>query len=313
MILIIDRNPRTSKTWRVPVIGLVIAVVVAGCGAGADPGTAGGISVVATTSIVGDIAANVVGDEGSVEILIPIGVDAHDFQASARQAAQAAAADLVVANGLGLEHDLQDMLSTVAADGTPVVELAPAVDPLPRPGGGEDPHFWMDPDRVAAAAAALAGQLAVLEPEGGWLDRADRFGEEMARADATVTENLSAIPEDGRKMVTNHESFRYFADRYDFEIVGVVIPGGSTQAEPGSAEIAQLVSVMREQGVAVIFAETTQPATLADAVAAELGGEVSVIELYTESLGPAGSGAETLAGMLTTNSQRIVDSLVGEA
>jgi zinc/manganese transport system substrate-binding protein len=110
-------------------------------------------------------------------------------------------------------------------------------------------------------------------------------------------------------MVTNHEAFGYFADRYGFEILGVVIPGGSTLAQPSSAELAGLVEVMEQSGTRAIFAETTEPTTLADAVAAELGDDVEVVELFTESLGGPGSGAETLAAMLLTNAGRISEAL----
>jgi zinc/manganese transport system substrate-binding protein len=117
------------------------------------------------------------------------------------------------------------------------------------------------------------------------------------------------LPEQSRKIVTNHEAFGYFAQRYGFEVVGVVIPGGSTLAEPSSAELAELVDVMRQEDVRVIFGETSSPSNLADAVAAELGEEVTVIELFTESLGPSGSEAETLSEMLLVNTQRIVAAL----
>jgi len=110
-------------------------------------------------------------------------------------------------------------------------------------------------------------------------------------------------------MVTNHEAFGYFADRYGFEIIGVVIPGGSTLAEPSSADLGDLVEVMEQSGTGAIFAETTQPTSLAEAVAAELGGEVEVVELFTESLGRPGSGAETLQEMLVTNAGRISEAL----
>ena len=110
-------------------------------------------------------------------------------------------------------------------------------------------------------------------------------------------------------MVTNHEAFGYFADRYGFEIVGVVIPGGSTLAEPSSSELADLVEVINQSGTSAIFAETTQPSSLAEAVAAELGDDVEVVELFTESLGGPGSGAETLQEMLLTNAARISEAL----
>jgi zinc/manganese transport system substrate-binding protein len=289
---------------------LIAAVLAAGCDSAATPGDDVPL-VVATTSIMGDIASAVVGDEGSVEVLIPIGVDSHDFQPSAQQASLVAGADLVVANGLGLEEGLADILSSAVADDIEVIELAPLVDPIPFAGqdGSDDPHFWMDPIRVGDAAVALATDLAESHPGGSWMDRARRYAGDMEDVDRVVADLLAAVPEEARSMVTNHEAFGYFAQRYGFEVTGVVIPGGSTLAEPSSAELAALVDEMRRDGARVIFAETTQPTALADAVAAELGEDVEVVELFTESLSPEGSGAETLADLLETNAGRIAESL----
>lgn len=312
MILIIGRKPRTGKrSGHAASAGLLLLALVTGC-ATAKSTDGERPLVVATTSIIGDIAENVVGDEGTVEVLIPIGVDAHEFEASARQATLLATADLVVANGLGLEHGIADLLASVAADGTPVIELAPLIGPLPLADGNDDPHFWMDPIRAGEAAIAFAGELESVDSDGSWSDRAGSYAVEMADTDEIIAGKLEAIPSADRKLVTNHESFGYFADRYGFDVVGVVIPGGSPQAEPGSADIAALVAVMKEEGVAVIFAETTQPSTLATAIAAELGAEAEVVELFTESLGEEGSGAETLSTMLLSNASAIASALGGD-
>jgi zinc/manganese transport system substrate-binding protein len=293
---------------RLSALALGFSLAMVACAGSANPEDRG-LQVVATTSILGDIAANVVGDEGEVEVLIPIGVDAHDFSPSSQQASLLAGADLVVANGLGLEAGLEDVLETVADDGVEVLELAPLVDPIEfRDGGAADPHFWMDPIRVGDAAVALGDVLDDHRP-GGWQDRAASYAATMNATDQEVAELLSTLPGDRREMVTNHEAFGYFAERYGFEILGVVIPGGSTLAEPSSAELAALVDVMEQSGTTTIFAETTEPTTLADALAAELGNDVEVVELFTESLGAPGSGAETLSEMLLINAGRISEAL----
>ena len=287
---------------------MLLALTLAACGGGLEE-VEEGLVIVATTSILGDIASGVVGDEGDVEVLIPIGVDAHDFSPSSQQASLLAEADLVVANGLGLEAGLEDVLASLANDGVQVLELAPLVEPIEfRDGGGLDPHFWMDPIRVGDAAVEVADALDNHHP-GGWQERADSYAAVMEATDQEVEERLSVVPQDRREMVTNHEAFGYFADRYGFETIGVVIPGGSTLAEPSSAELADLVEVMGQSGTNAIFAETTEPTTLAEAVAAELGDDVEVVELFTESLGGPGSGAETLHEMLLTNAGRITEAL----
>ncbi|HVR77507.1 MAG TPA: metal ABC transporter substrate-binding protein [Acidimicrobiia bacterium] len=295
---------------------LTLGLMIAGCGTDSQT-SEDGVLVVATTSIIADIASNVVGDDGVVEFLIPLGSDSHDFSPSAQQAARLAEADLVVANGLGLEESMMQVLESAKTDGAAIVELAPLVDPIPFAGpedeeadhedhGRDDPHFWMDPARVGSAAIALAETLTANYPDEGWLSRAEAYAREMEATDAAIREMVEDLPEQSRKIVTNHEAFGYFAHRYGFEVVGVVIPGGSTLAEPSSAELAELVDVMRQEGVRVIFGETSHPTNLADAVAAELGEDVAVIQLFTESLGPAGSEAETLSELLLVNTRRIV-------
>jgi zinc/manganese transport system substrate-binding protein len=295
---------------------LALVLVVAACGGDEDTGQGQGIEVIATTTMLGDIAANVVGDSGSVSTLIPAGADPHEYQASARDAAAIQEADLVIANGLGLEEGLSDVLDSARADGANVLEIGPTVNPLPfthdaraEKHFSEDPHFWMDPLRDAEAARRIGAALASVDPSGDWENRADIYAAELTAADAHISNILSVVPASRRKLVTNHDALGYFAKRYGFEIIGAVIPGGSTLAEPSSAELTDLVAKIEAEGVTAIFAETTEPSTLADALAAEAGAHVAVVELYVGSLGEPGSGADTLIGMLTTNAQRIADAL----
>jgi zinc/manganese transport system substrate-binding protein len=105
--------------------------------------------------------------------------------------------------------------------------------------------------------------------------------------------------------------FGYFADRYGFDVVGAVIPGGSTLAEPSSQELADLADVIREQDVPAIFADTSSPTDLADALADEGGLDVEVVSLYSESLGEPGSGADTYLTMIQSNADAIAAALGG--
>ena len=285
---------------------LCLSLGLSAC-AGPSTGADDGLLVVATTSILGDIADGVVGEEGEVEVLIPIGADAHDFSPSSQQASKLAEADLVLANGFGLEAGLENVLTSVEDAGVRVLELAPLVEPIEFRDGGPDPHFWMDPVRVGDAALLVASALDDHHP-GGWQERAAAYAGEMEATDQKIEGLLSSVSQDQRELVTNHEAFGYFADRYGFEILGVVIPGGSTLAEPSSAELADLVEVMNESGTSAILGETTQPSSLAEALAAELG-DVEVVEVFTESLGGPGSGAATLQEMLLTNAARISEAL----
>jgi len=312
---------------------LTLAAAAAGCG-GEGSGDAT-LAVVVTTTPLGDVVANVVGDSATVDVVLPVGADAHSYQASSQQVATLTDADLVVANGLGLEEGLHDVLEAAEADGTRILEVAPLLDPLPfggEPGacdpaadyeagdegneeeaghvheGSCDPHVWLDPIRMAEAARLIAAELTAIDPAVDWGARADQYAAELVSADAEIAGIVGSIPTERRMLVTNHDAFGYFAARYGFEIIGVVIPGGSTLADPSSAELGALVEAIVATGVPAIFAETSEPTALAEAVAAE-AGDIAVVELYTASLGEPGSGADTLIGMLLTDARLIADAL----
>ncbi len=296
-------------------ISLLIAVGLGACG-GETAARDEGPLVVATTTILGDLVSQIAGSEASVEVLMPIGADPHDFQASAAQIAMVNRADLVVANGLGLEEGLQDALESARSDGIVVLELGPQLDPLlfrdAMEGGGqafEDPHVWFDPRRMAVAARLVGEGLEAVDPSVRWVARAEAYATELEALDQRISDLLSAVPADRRKLVTSHESLGYFAQRYGFEVIGVVIPGGSTLSDPSSGELARLIDVIRAEGVRVIFSETTQSSSLVEAVASELGEGIIIVDLYTGSLGEPGSGADTLIDMLTTNAKRIAGAL----
>ena len=304
--------------------------------------------VVATTTILGDLVTNIVGADADLVVLLPVGADPHDYRPSAAQVVLLHDADLVVANGLMLEEGLLDVFAAAVADGINLIEVGELVDPLPFAGGrgheggdrdhdedegedhddgvgdegeehgheveehghgGADPHFWMDPLRVADAARLIAEELATLGSSIDWAGRADVYASLIDDLHSEIESILAPISQDDRKLVTNHDALGYFAARYGFEIISTVIPGGATLAEPSSADLAAMVDTIREVGTPAIFAETIKPTVLAEALAAEAGSGVAVVELYTGSLGEPGSGADTLIGMLRIDAQRIADVL----
>jgi zinc/manganese transport system substrate-binding protein len=301
------------------VLALILATgLSAACGDEADDDR---ILVVATTTILGDIAANVVGDDARLEVLMPRGSDPHDYEPSSRQVALLAEADLVILNGLGLEEGLGDVIDGVRGDGVRVLEVAGMVDPLSF--GGEhheegehdlegvnfDPHFWFDPLRVAEAGRRVADALGEIDSSVDWSERAETYAAELASADERIAAILAAVPTERRLLVTNHDALDYFADRYDFEVAGVVIPGGSTLGEPGSQELAELVALIDSLRVPAIFADTTDPSAIAAAIAAEAAHPVAVVTLNTGSLGDPGGPAGTLIAMLEENARLIAEAL----
>lgn len=295
----------------------ILALVAAGCGNGVESSP----RIVVTTSILGDLVSTVAGSEATVEVLIPIGADPHEFQASSAQVAAMARAELVVANGLGLEEGLGSVFESLAGDGVPILEVAPQLDPLESQANhdeGEDlqehqldPHVWMDPLRMADAAGLVATELSRLDPDGGWIERAAAYAAELRRAHDQIDETLSAVPVERRALITNHATMGYFADRYGWEILRTVIPGGSTTGAPSSADLAELVALIRAEGATAIFVDTTRNDDLARAVAAEVGSTVEIVPLYTESLTDSDGAAPTLIDMLLFNAGEIARTLGG--
>ncbi|HEX9824177.1 MAG TPA: metal ABC transporter substrate-binding protein [Actinomycetota bacterium] len=285
---------------------LCLVAPLASCAPGSPD--EGGELVVATTTILGDVTREVAGDEARVEVLMPPGADPHEFEASAQQVALLHDADLVVANGLGLEETLADALQAARDDEGNVLEVAPELDPLPLEGGGLDPHVWMDPNRVARAAELIAARLDELVP-GGWEGRAAAYASELRELDEEIRALLAPIPAEDRELVTNHDAFGYLADRYDLEVVGVVIPGGSTLGEPSAASLAALAEIIRERDVPAIFTETIHSTGLAEVLGDEVGRPVEIVSLYSDSLGEPGSEAATYAGLMRANATRIAEAL----
>lgn len=290
-------------------------------------------SVVVTTNILGDVVSEVLGDQADVEVIMPLGSAPHDFAASARQAEAMTRADLLVVNGEGFEEGLLGVIDSAEEAGAPVFSFAEHVDLLEFTGehdeheedgeddeeaehdeqveGSDDPHIWTDPSRMAQAVAAFAeraGELAGVDA-GVIESQAAAYVDELDDLDGEIEDLLADVPSERRVLVTNHEVFGYFADRYDFEVIGAVIPSLTTNASVSAADIEALAGVIRERGVPAIFGETTQPTQLAEALASEVGDGVEVVELFTESLGEDGSGAETYIGMMSLNAERIGGAL----
>ena len=298
----------------------MVAVGLSGCGGSSgDAGDAthrsGAPTVVVTTGILGDMVSEVVGDRAEVTVVLPAGVDPHDFEPSAKQVAELGEASLVVANGLGLEAGLADALESVDAGGGKVLSLGEKLSPIPFAGdeATPDPHFWMDPDRMASSARLVAQELASVTyiSEEELLGSATAYAEKLALADEEIQEALFSVPDGRRTLVTHHDSFGYFAERYGFTVLGTVVPGGSTQAEPSAGHLAELAAAVDSAGVPAIFSDASGSDELCVALAEEAGGDVEVVALYSESLGEPGSGADTYIGLITTNAHRIASALGG--
>lgn len=340
---------RSSRSVGVPsalrsgaVLG-ALALALTGCSSGTatpdatgTPDAAGPVAI-ATTTQLGSILGDITQCAGTTSAtLMGPGDDPHEFAISSAQVAQLVRADLVVANGLGLEQNLESALANAASDGATVYEVAADVDPLTyaqieeeqaaahaghadaageaghddgHDHGAYDPHVHMDVARMATAAEKIGQRLAEVTGDDRYPGCASEVAASLRTTDEQVRTILAAIPEDRHVLITDHEAYNYFAQAYGFEVAGVVIPGGSTDAEPSSSDLAALVDVIRSDGVSVIFSNNTVNPRLVDALAAEAGTDVRVVQLYEGSVGEPGTDAATYAGMMLTNARLIADAL----
>ena len=293
----------------------------------AESPAASAVNVVATTTMLGDVVGQILACAGgTVTVLMPAGTDPHDFSASSDQVAAMVTADLVVANGLGLEAGLTDAFENAAADGAKVFEVGPLVDPIKLGAGAHeeegheeeghghgssDPHFWFDMNRMAVAAELIGAELADSTGNNAYATCAATTAANIRTAEAGVRSSLESVPADQRILVTDHEALGYLADTYGYEIAGTIIPSNTTLAEPSSADLAALVATIKAEGVPAIFANVAQTTSLAEAVAAETGTPITIIPLYVESLGAPDSPAATYLQMMQANADLIASGLKG--
>jgi ABC-type Zn uptake system ZnuABC Zn-binding protein ZnuA len=315
------RHPRGAvvrKRWIVPVAGLA-AVLAAGCSGGAQPAGSGGggvqgatLEVVATTTQVADFARVVGGDRVRVTSLIKPNVDAHDYEPSPADIDAIARADLVLQNGVGLEEWLDDTIKSSGFQGE-VVDTSQGVALRQDEGGERDPHIWQNPRNARLMVANIERALATAEPAAATRFAANlaAYTRELEALDAEVARQIDSLA--NKKLVTNHDAFGYYIDRYGLELVGSVIPSSDTSAELSGRDIRDLVAKIKAAKVKAVFTEATLPPRTAETIASETGVKVVGGEhaLYGDSLGPAGSDGDTYLKMIRHNTATIVGNLSG--
>jgi len=279
------------------------------------------LQVVATTNIVGDVVGCVGAGAIDLTVLMPLGADPHAFEPTPRDAAAVANAHVVFANGVGLETFMGRLLSS-AGQAVPAVAVSHGLDLLLFEGaehaqegheeeedGEFDPHTWFDPVNVKMWVDNIEGALSILDPSNRqhYVTNAAAYRSELDDLHAWIGEEVTAIPEARRQLVTDHASFSYFSRRYGFEQIGVVFPGYSTLAEPSARELATLEDAIRQYDVPAVFVGLTVNSALAERVSQDTG--TRLVRLYTGSLSAAGGPADSYLAMMRYNVRAIVEAL----
>jgi ABC-type Zn uptake system ZnuABC Zn-binding protein ZnuA len=305
------------------VLGLM--ALMAGCQSFPTPPlspspSATGLRVLAVETFLADIAQNVAGERLHVEAFLPLMADLHSFEPTPSDVARLAESDVLIINGAGLERALMRL---VPEAGKPLVieasaglksrvasesELAGEHEEQEEHEG--DPHFWLDPHHVIRYVENIRDGLSRADPDGAavYAANAEGYIRQLQELDRWIAAQVAEIPPDRRLLVTDHESFGYFADRYGFRIIGAVVPSFSTGASPSAQYLAQLVEQVKATGVPAIFLESGSNPQLAEQIARETGVQV-VTELYSHSITDAHGPAPTYLEMMRYNTRVIVEAL----
>jgi ABC-type Zn uptake system ZnuABC Zn-binding protein ZnuA len=306
------------------VYGVLIAaaLVCSACGtstvkSGASvTGEASPPRVLAVETFLADIAQNVAGDRLKVDALIPIGMDPHAFEPTPADVRKVAESNLLIANGAGVEAFLKKLLENAGGNRQVVEASAGLASRQPKAGepagddGEIDPHFWLDPVLVEKYVENIRDALSQVDPAGkdAYAANAAAYIAQLQTLDSWIKEQVSQVPPERRLLVTNHESFGYFADRYGFKIVGAIVPSVSTGASPSAGQLAALVDHVKQSGAPAVFLETGANAQLSQQLSQETGIKV-VTGLFTHSVTAPDGPAPDYIAMMKYNTQAIVDAL----
>jgi manganese/iron transport system substrate-binding protein len=279
-------------------------------------------TAVASTTMIGDVVHQVGGELINLHVLLPVDSDPHGFSPAPKDVAQVETANLVFLNGFNLEEGLADLITANAqgkivmvSDGVQTIPIGShehdgevQSDPSTQP-SNPDPHVWMDPANVKIWTENIARELSAMDPENAsiYQQNAQSYLAQLDQLNAWIKEQIGQIPQERRILVTDHDTLGYFAEAYNFRVIGVVVIGGSTLSDPSAQQIAALEKNIAEFNTPAIFVDTTVNPQMSERIAADTGAVL--IRLYTGSLSAANGPAASYIEMMRYNVQAIVEAL----
>ena len=277
------------------------------------------LRVIAIESFLADIAQQVAGDAFEVDTLVPYGVDPHIYQPTPKDFTKIAESDVLVMNGGGLESWISESLNNIGGQRM-VIDASSGLssrtmseDELAEHAEDDhtvDPHFWLDPNLVKQYVTNIRDGFSAADParKDEYKKNSDAYIQNLNELDAWVRGEIEKIPPAERILVTNHESFGYFADRYGFKIIGAIVPSVNSGASPSAKHLAELIDKIKASGAKVIFLETGANPQLAAQIADETGVQV-INGLASHSLESRAGQAASYLELMRHNVQLIVDAL----
>jgi len=287
------------RAWLLAAAAL-LALATAACSTTGATSTGGKVPVVVSFALFADFVQQVGGDRVEVTALVPPGVDPHTYQPVPKQVGKVERARLAVLNGLDLDRTVEDL---VRANGSGrIVRLADAVPNADLI--DNNPHLWLNPQYAIRYVEAIRDGLTAADP-GGATDyerHASTYIATLQALDSEIAAQLATIPPQRRKLVTFHDAFPYLAQRYGFDIVGVVLKGPGREAS--ASEVADLSRQLQSGGVPAVFKEPQLNARVLELAATDAG--VKVLELYSDSFG---DGVHTYVELMRFDAAQLLKGL----
>ena len=265
------------------------------------------VAVVASFSILADMTRQIAGDSAQVISLVPPDGDPHVYQPTAADSRALNRAAVLVENGLGLEGWIARLSHAAGFAGVRAV-ASEGVAPRRIGGGMVDPHAWQDPRNGSVYIKNIAASLIAADPPRQELYRAAaaRFAAGIEATDAWIAAQFAAIPPTARRIVTTHDAFGYYGDRYG--VTFLAAEGLATDAEPSARAIAALVAQIKREKIRAVFLENMADPRIAAMLASETGAVLSG-PVFADALSPPGGKAPDYLAMLRHNTALFVRAL----
>ena len=274
------------------------------------------LSAVATTGMVADVVRAIAGDRANVVNLMNAGIDPHLYAPTRSDVTRMLGADIIFYNGLHLEGKMAESFDRASSAGTPVYAVGELIE------GSEnvdhnDPHIWMDPALWMQTIEVVQEALSEFDPDNAsaYSTNARAYRESVEEIDTYAAGVLESVPGGQRVLITAHDAFNYFGNRYGYEVIG--IQGISTESEAGIRDIERLVQLITDRNVGAVFVESTVSdrtvRRLVDGCAAKGHAVIIGGELYSDAMGAGGTYEGTYIGMIDHNVTTIARALGGDA
>jgi len=266
----------------------------------------------ATTSVICDLARNVVGGLWDVECIVAPGQSPHTYEPTPEDMVKAEKAKVILYNGFTIDAWVAKLLASQNKEKLHRVTegLEPYILKVPDGpyAGREDPHMWMDVELAIKYVERIRDIFVGQDPDNAeiYKTNAAAYIRELEELDKWIRETVSQLPTEKRILVTQENAFQYFSRAYGFR-VGAYFYSIATEIEPSPIDMVHAVEKVKQLGVCVFFVESTLSSRLLDSLIREAGGRLAG-PLYVDGVGPLGSGAESYVSMMKVN----VGTIVGE-